>query len=226
LIISFGVTMALCCKSLHFGKERTMDTTFPGFFATTPGIVVHDALAEFLGAVRGGVIEYHFVDAVRLAGHSCPTVAAAYLMARAALRQLFPDTLPERGAIGVDCRGARDAGVNGVMAAVFTLITGAGDEGGFHGIGAHFDRRGLLRFDQAGGGEFRCLRLDTRAAVEVSAHLERVPFDPRVRELMPSCLADKATAEQRELFGQLWQERVSRIFEHADDPALIAVKRV
>ena len=41
---------------------------------------MHDRLAEFLGAADGGVIEYRYVDAVKLAGHSCPTVAGAYLL--------------------------------------------------------------------------------------------------------------------------------------------------
>lgn len=198
-------------------------TEFPDFVATTPSIVVVDALAEFLGAARGGLIEYHYADAVRLAGHSCPTVACAYLMVRTALRRLFADASPRRGEIAVACRSPREAGVSGVMAAVFTLVTGAADEGGFRGLGPSFGRRGLLRFSQNIGGEFRCTRLDTGAALEVSAHPELVPADPRTRELMPLCLSGAATAEQGELFRQLWQDRVRRLFERADDPALIEV---
>jgi len=76
--------------------------TFPSFFADIPTIVVHDRLAEFLGAADGGVIEYRYADAVKLAGHSCPTVAGAYLLARRALAALYPDTLPERGDIQVE----------------------------------------------------------------------------------------------------------------------------
>ena len=41
----------------------------PEFFDTVPRIVVRDALAEFLGAVGDGVIEYAYLDAVKLAGH-------------------------------------------------------------------------------------------------------------------------------------------------------------
>lgn len=58
---------------------------FPDFFEAAPRITVRDPLARFLGAAEDGIIEYRYADAVRLAGHSCPTVASAYLMTRAAL---------------------------------------------------------------------------------------------------------------------------------------------
>lgn len=201
-------------------------TEFPDFVATTPAIVVSDALADFLGATRGGIIEYRYADAVRLAGHSCPTVASAYLMVRAALGKLFGAELPRRGEIAVAVRSPREAGVSGVMAAVFTLVTGAADEGGFRGLGPNFGRRGLLRYAQTIAGEFRVTRLDTGAAVDVSAHPEIVPGDAHMRELMPLCLSGQGTPEQNKAFGELWQDRVRRIFEHADDPALIEVRAV
>ena len=52
-----------------------------------PAIAVYDALAAFLGACDDGLITYRYIDAVRLAGHSCPTVAGAYLMTRRAPRE-------------------------------------------------------------------------------------------------------------------------------------------
>ena len=58
---------------------------FPEFFESAPRITVRDPLARFLGAVEDGIIEYTYSDAVKLAGHSCPTVASAYLMTRAAM---------------------------------------------------------------------------------------------------------------------------------------------
>ena len=60
----------------------------PAFFDQVPPIVVHDALAQTLGALHDGLIEYRYLDAVKLAGHSCPTVAGAWLMARHALAAL------------------------------------------------------------------------------------------------------------------------------------------
>lgn len=54
---------------------------FPDFFAEVPTLTLHDGLAQLLGASDDGVIEYHYADAVRLAGHSCPTVAGGWLSA-------------------------------------------------------------------------------------------------------------------------------------------------
>ena len=66
------------------------------FYDQVPSLTVHDPLAEFLGAAEGGRIEYHYADAVRLAGHSCPTVASAYWMTLKALKHLYPERLPLR----------------------------------------------------------------------------------------------------------------------------------
>ena len=76
-----------------------MTETFPAFFAQAPTQRIRDPLAQFLGAATDGVLEYHYADAVRLAGHSCPTVAGAYLLTRRGLRALYGDDLPERGNI-------------------------------------------------------------------------------------------------------------------------------
>ena len=72
---------------------------FPAFFADIPPITLRDPLAELLGAAENGLIEYHFADAVKLAGHSCPTVAGAWLMTVRALRALYGDETPVRGNI-------------------------------------------------------------------------------------------------------------------------------
>ena len=74
---------------------------YPAFFDQAPTITLRDPLADLLGAAEDGLIDYHYVDAVRLAGHSCPTIAGAYLMARAALRTLYPDGPAERGGVAV-----------------------------------------------------------------------------------------------------------------------------
>jgi formylmethanofuran dehydrogenase subunit E len=203
-------------------------TQFPEFFAAAPNIVMHDPLAEFLGASAEGRIEYRYEDAVRLAGHSCPTVASAFLMSRAALRTLFPDSLPVRGRISVAFNTARSHGVTGVIAAVTTLITGATEDSGFQGIGGHFNRRNSLAFEQAlTVGDLRFARHDTGAAVEVSARLNTVAADPRVADLLPRCLGGHASVDERKLFCDLWQARVERLLlDHADDPAVIIVNSV
>ena len=76
---------------------------FPEFFARVAPVTLRDPLAELLGAAEGGLIEYRFADAVRLAGHSCPTVAGAFLCARAGLRELYGQAVPERGGVEVSC---------------------------------------------------------------------------------------------------------------------------
>lgn len=201
---------------------------FPEFFATVPRIRLRDPLADFLGACEDGMLEYGYADVVKLAGHSCPTVASAYLMARAALYALFPGTLAERGAIRVEMPQPAHEGVSGVVGNVISLVTGAAGEGGFHGIGSRFDRRDLLSYGSADlAGRVRFTRMDTGAAVDVQARAERVPGDPRIRSLIPRCIAGAATPEESHLFRTLWQDRVRRLLtEHADDPEVIVVSAV
>ena len=58
---------------------------FPESFDAAPRISVRDPLGRFLGAADDGATEYAYADAVKLAGHSCPTVASAYRLRRAGL---------------------------------------------------------------------------------------------------------------------------------------------
>ena len=198
---------------------------FPAFFDAVPGIVLRDPLAEFLGAAEGGLIEYRYADAVRLAGHSCPTVAAAYAMTRRALCFLHPDDLPQRGGIRVDFRADRLSGVTGVIAGVVTLLTGATHDTGFKGIGGRFDRRKLMYFLADIAEEIRFTRLDTGAAVEVRADLQRVPFAPRTPQLMQKCLDGSATPAEAAEFRDGWQARVrSLLLEHGDDPEVFLLR--
>lgn len=200
---------------------------FPDFYAAAPVIRMRDPLAEFLGAAAGGIIDYRYEDAVRLAGHSCPTVAAAFLMTRAALAALYGEDLPVRGEIRVDLREARDAGVAGVVASIATLVTGATADSGFRGLAGRFNRRDKLFFGRAlVAGELRFTRLDSNVAVEVAADLARAPGDPRTAVLMQRCLAGQAGGAEQEQFCALWQDRVRRLLlEHADDPAVIVLTR-
>lgn len=196
--------------------------SYPDFFEQAPSIVMHDALAEFLGACSDGLMTYRYVDAVRLAGHSCPTVAGAYLMTRRALGLLYPDTVPERGAIRVWFPSASDEGLTGVIASVAGLITGAAGEGGFKGIGGRYARQDLMRFAADVNAQVCFERIDTGAFVQLEAQLHRVPADARMGALLREILAESASADDAKAFAALWQERVRRILiDHADDPELI-----
>ncbi len=198
--------------------------SYPDFFDEVPRISLHDPLAEFLGATEGGILQYGYFDAVRLAGHSCPTVASAYWSTCKALAFLYPDTMPVRGAIRVEFRQDSASGVTGVIANVVSMLTGATQETGFKGLAGQFDRRHLIFFGVDMQGELRFTRLDTGRAVYVAANLQHVPGSPRVSELMVSCLDHTATLGEIAEFRRLWQERVRRILlEYGDDPQVFAV---
>ena len=122
---------------------------FPDFFAQAPILHIQDKLAWFLGAADSGLLQYRYADAVKLAGHSCPTVAAAYLMTLAGIKALYGEELAQRGEIEVFFAQSPDSGTTGVMASIVQLLTGAASDTGFAGIGAQalFKRRNLLQFN-------------------------------------------------------------------------------
>ena len=202
--------------------------SYPAFFDQAPSISTHDPLAALLGASDEGLIDYHYIDAVRLAGHSCPTVAGAYLMARAALHALYPEGPAERGGIVVQMPSAESEGTNGVIAQVLTLITGAAAANGFHGIGGHFVRQSLLSFDaESSSGAIRFSRSDNGTAVALELDLSSVPAPANLRALLGTAFAADATVAQRAAFAHAWQDRVRRLLlEHADDPAVVQVTRL
>lgn len=196
----------------------------PAFFDAVPTIVVADPLAETLGAAEGGLIEYRYIDAVKLAGHSCPTVAGAWLMTRAALARLYPGETPRRGEIRVELHQALDEGVAGVIASVASLVTGAASEGGFKGLAGRFARNDLLRFGVPMSGEIRFTRLGSGQSVELSHRPQAVPRPADLSELLREALAPQASAGKRRAFADAWQGWVRAIMiEHADDPALIVM---
>lgn len=200
---------------------------FPAFFEQVPRITLRDPLAELLGSVEGGLISYGYADAVRLAGHSCPTVASAYWLGVRAIRALYGDAMPQRGDIAVDLREPFDAGTTGVVASVLGLLTGAAGDGGFAGLGGQFVRRGLLQFNAPIETEVRFTRTDTGQAVLAQGRAHSVPGDPQTMRLMQMCLVGMASEAQRAEFGRLWQDRVRRILlDHAFDDAVFEVRAV
>ena len=198
---------------------------FPEFFARVPAVTLRDPLAELLGAAEGGLIEYRFADAVKLTGHSCPTVAGAWLMTVRALRALYGDEIPERGNVAVALRESLDSGVAGVIGSVAGLLTGAAGAGGFKGLGGRHSRRNLLQFGVAGIGSVAFMRLDTDAAVDCTLRLEMVPADPRLGKLLGAVLNGTASPDDTRQFGNLWQERVARILiDHGEDHEIVALR--
>lgn len=200
---------------------------FPDFFAEAPTVTLRDPLAVFLGASTTGRLTYSYADAVKLAGHSCPTVAGAYLMARRGLKHLHGDAIPERGGVEVYLRDAREQGVTGVIAAVAMLLTGAAPETGFGGIGGRrrFARRDLLRFDAPIDGVMALRRRDTGRGVVLDLDTAVVPSAPEMQALFPRAAAEQADETELIRFAELWQDRVRRmLIEHADDPDLVRAR--
>jgi hypothetical protein len=195
----------------------------PEFFDTARKIVMRDPLADILGAAEDGLMEYSYADAVKLAGHSCPTVAGAYIMTLKGLARLYGDQLPERGGVEVELHAPQDSGVTGVIANVAGLITGAAGDGGFKGLGGRYGRRNLLAFEVMDvDGDVRFRRLDTGASVTLTYHPEIVPSDPAVMQLVPALFNGSADAQGRRGFARGWQDRVRRLLEQMDNPALVS----
>ncbi len=194
----------------------------PDFFSLIPPITMVDPLAEVLGAAENGILDYHYVDAVKLAGHSCPTVAGAYLMIQKGLKALYGDEIPVRGKINVMMSGKLGEGVVGVVANVASMITGATEKGGFHGLGGQFDRRDLVSYEAEIEGEMALERTDTRERIVLRYDPAFVPSDPRMGVLLPLVISNKADESDRKLFGELWQERVRTILiDYKDDERLV-----
>lgn len=177
-----------------------------------PVLELADPLAEFLGALApGDRFRYTYEDVVKLAGHSCPTVAGAYLMTAAALRTLYGSDTPVRGEIEVTMGGDPSDGSAGPMSQVIAFITGAAPETGFLGLMGRWRRASLLRFDPSLDGRVRFRRADTGHTIEVSYDPSAVPPSPDMARLLPPALNGEATAEQRKRFADLWQARVADI---------------
>lgn len=200
---------------------------YPDFYDAAPSISLYDPLAEFLGATEAGVLQYSYLDAVKLAGHSCPTVASAYCSTRRALVALYPDKMPVRGEIRVEFSQDSTSGVTGVIANVVSMLTGATQGTGFKGLAGRFDRRNKLFFAVEMRGEMRFSRLDTNQSVIAASNLQLVPSSPRVSELISACISNTATQPEIAEFRGLWQGRVrSILLEHGDDPEVFVITPV
>lgn len=189
------------------------------FYNNVESIVLKDKLGEFLGVDED--FEYTFKDVVKLSGHSCPTVAGAYLMTLYSLKKLYPLGLPIRGEIKVELRDSKSAGTTGVLANVASFITGAKEEDGFKGLQGKYFRNNLLKFEVAMKGEMRFTRLDNQESVEVGYDLSNIVLSNFNPSLMQKGLQNIATKEELEIFGAAWQQRVKEILTIHKEKTLI-----
>ncbi len=195
-----------------------MSDIFGEFLNDVRPILFKEPLAETLGAVKGegAILEYTFIDVVKMAGHACPTVAGAYLSCLKALEALYPDEIPVRGEISVTVYGEPDEGVYGVMAQVFSFLTGAAPATGFRGLGHKFKRKDLLKFS-AGENDsqamcFEFKRLDNGKTALAKYYPQRIPFPEdkakRLGELLEKVIWEAAGDDEKREFQELWMGRV------------------
>ncbi len=186
---------------------------YPDFFKDIEKIKLQDKLSAFLGTFKDGIVEFSYLDVVKSAGHSCPTVAGAYLSTLYGLKALYGEELPQRGNIRVDFKESQTEGVAGVIASVITNITGATTDFGFKGIGGNFNRTNLMFFNQDIKSSVRFTRLDSNKSVDVIYNPSSVPPLEIQQYLMQKIMQGVATDSDKRAFGEAWQDRVRRIFE-------------
>jgi len=166
---------------------------YPHFFDEIEKIILQDDLAKTLGTFEDGIVEFSYLDVVKSAGHSCPTLSGAYLCTLVGLKALYPNSLPKRGEIKVELPNDITDGVTGVIGTVIANITGATTNYGFKGLNGRFARTNLMFYNSPIKGNVRFTRTDTKESVEVIYN--------------PSLLNSTKTA---------WQERVEEIFLNID----------
>ena len=198
---------------------------YPSFFDNTPTITLKDPLSDFLGTFEEGVVQFSYLDIVKSAGHSCPTVSGAYLSTVKALEALYPNgERAIRGDIFVSFKSNPLEGVAGVIANVVSQITGATETSGFKGLNGKFARNNLMEFNADIATEMTFKRLDTGKSVAVSYDPSSVGGNPKMQELMGKLMQGVASAEEKKEFGELWQNRVEKIFNAID--SVITVKEL
>jgi len=189
---------------------------YPDFYSQIASIKLYDPLSDFLGAFEKGKLEITYLDCVKLAGHSCPTVAGAYLLAAIGLDTLYGDDLPQRGSVRIEMKENESTGVTGVTANIISFILGAGGAGGFKGIQGNFARDNLLFYGASIDSEVRLTRLDTMQSVNLSYDPSLIKADEKMMPLMGKNLKGLSTEEEQKMFHTLWQKRVEEILLKTD----------
>lgn len=187
---------------------------YPQFFNSIETIKLQDPLSNLLGTFENGIVEFSYLDVVKNAGHSCPTVSGAYLLALIGLKELYQDEIPKRGEIFVSFKEDPKEGVAGVIANVLTHITGATESFGFKGLNGKFARHSLMKFNDGFDASIKLQRVDTGKSVELLYDPSSIEQNPQVAKLMQKIMKNTATQEELKLFGVLWQERVEKIFQN------------
>ncbi len=190
------------------------------YIKQTPPIMMRDALIEMVGQTSGP-IPYYYEEAVKLSGHSCMIVAAAWTMTRVALEELYQNgEVPVRGQIAIKMPGAEDEWNIGVFGEVMTFITGASPKTGFSGsIFAKGNplsiRQNKMVYTEEPVGtkppkmKFIFTRIDTGKSVAASWNIMLVqpPTNEKILAKPAYKLASgAATSEEAETFNKNWND--------------------
>jgi hypothetical protein len=185
-----------------------------GFFDDIEKIIMQDELAQFLGVNKDGVIEFGYPDIVKTSGHSCATVAGAYLIALYGLKALYGQEIPRRGEIKIELKKSPRDDNTGVIACVLSNITGATTDYGFGGIPTgKFNRRDLLSYDASIESDVKFTRLDTNKEVYINYRPQNI-VNPM--KILMSAIGPNATEEDKKTFPVRFQEMVKTLFANAD----------
>ncbi len=188
---------------------------YPEFFDNIEKIVVQDDLCEFLGVNDDGIIDLSYADIVKVAGHSCATVAGAYLVGLYGLRALYEGEIPKRGEIKVELQKSTTDDNAGVVGSVLSNITGATIDFGFGGIPTgKYNRRNLLFFEADIDSDVCLTRLDTGKKVFVNYKPGKV-VNPMA--ILMSAIKPDAKEEDIKSFPKRFQDMVKTVFENANE---------
>jgi len=187
---------------------------------------LYDPLAEFLGATNDGILQYGYFDAVRLAGHSCPTVAAAYWSTCKALAYLYPDAMPVRGEIRVEFSQEIASGVTGVIANVVSMLTGAmSDNGSRASAAASTDESDCFLRWKCRGNVFHPARY--RSGRASSDKPETCPCFTETARADGKMYIQYRNSSGNSRIPAAWQARVrSILLEHGNDPDVFLITPV
>lgn len=134
-------------------------------------IKVHEPFAAFLNATSEETdFEISLLDCYRFAGHACHSMTGAFLITKAAIEQLYPETNTcRRGDLQVEFGSELSEAATGPRSNLISYITGAWGETGFGGFRGQFSRKNLVSYGHADlqKNEVRFKRVSTNESVIV-----------------------------------------------------------
>jgi hypothetical protein len=169
-------------------------------------IQIHEPFAEFLMASpEEHSFELSLLDAVRFAGHACPSIVGAFMVSRHAVSRLFEDSnICVRGDVQIEMSTGPMDGPSGPISNIFAFVFGAFEKSGFGGLGGkNFVRRNLLRYNVADvpAKAVRFTRLSTRKSIHVFYSSEKAQV-----------IIDSSWPFQKQ-----WRVRIDRISKHPEE---------